>query len=78
MLCCAFVLSHVPHMLLVESAAVGSYYTRTIMLEQAQEQQNSDSVAAAEAAQSLQAELRVTRVKRVVLTMPCLVTFCWT
>jgi len=61
-------------MLLVESAAVGSNYTRTIMLEQAQEQQNSDSVAAAEAAQSLQAELRVARMSlasRVDYTMPC-------
>ena len=61
-------------MLLVESAAVGSYYTRTIMLEQAQEQQNSDSVAAAEAAQSLQAELRVvcmSLASRVDSAMPC-------
>ena len=60
MLCCAFALPYGSHVLLVENAAVGSNYSYTIMLLQAQEQRKtSDGVAAAEAAQSLQAELRV-------------------
>ena len=49
------------------------------MLLQAQEQQKmSDSVVAAEATQSLQAELRGSHVSWHALTMQGLVTFCWT
>ena len=60
MLCFAFALPYGLHVLLVENAAVGSNYSYTIMFLQAQEQRKtSDGVAAAEAARSLQAELRV-------------------